>query len=172
MEARDRLSALGSAGAFCLRGTSLYFLSTGFVDARGNLKRDLSMDVVIVHLHLDCAGAGRRNHVHAGATMVRPPGRDVRGGAVCRQSLSPGDRVLAQRVCRTPGELSGAVVAVVRAESRGGRTAGGSSPWTRVGRGVADKRPGGCNDSLFDGAAVVYFAWSRRLLQILFVAAG
>ena len=70
MEARDLLSALGSAGAFWIRRTAIRFLSSCFVDIGRINQRDLSLGDCVTCLHLDCAGAGRRFDVCAGAALA------------------------------------------------------------------------------------------------------
>ena len=157
MEARNSLSALGSAGAFRVRRAAVPVLSASLMDAGRRTECGFSVDRCVLRLHMACAGGCWHCDVRFGATLAAPPRRNVCGGAICRQSLSSGDRLLAQRVCGTAGELPGAVVAVVCVEGGGRRKreleAGGCASGSGAGGRVADECSGGGDDSLFAGAA-------------------
>src|SRR5579864_222621 len=119
MEAWYFLSALGGAGALRLWRTEIRVLPACFVDAGRIAERDISVDTRLLHLHMDRAGGGGHVDVRAGAAVVRSPRHHLRRRALCGQSLSPGDRLLAQRVCRIAGELPGAAAVAVCVESGG-----------------------------------------------------
>ena len=71
MEARDYVSAMGVAGELWLWRAAIYFLSTGFVDARSNLERGVPLDDRFSDLHLDCFGGGWSVNVPAGAKVAQ-----------------------------------------------------------------------------------------------------
>lgn len=70
MEAGDRVSALGGAGAFRLWRAAVHFLSAGVVDSRGGGQFDFSLDMGSQRLRLDCAGRRGRIHVHVGPPVA------------------------------------------------------------------------------------------------------
>src|ERR1017187_8445327 len=102
---------------------------------------------------MDRAGRGGNINVRFGAPLAQPPRRGLRRSALCCQSLPPGDCLLAQRICRTAGELSGPAVTAVRAESCGGGSEGDCAPGAGAGGGVADECSSGSDGPLLDGAA-------------------
>ena len=70
VEARDSVSAMGFARAFCVWRASICFLSAGIVDAGWVDQRGLSLECGVSDLHMDCARARGRIDVCAGAPVA------------------------------------------------------------------------------------------------------
>src|SRR5579864_8192884 len=153
MEARNFLSTVGGAGALRLWRAEVCFLSASFVDVGRAAERDFSLDDCRQCVHLDRSGGGRGFDVSAGAAMARPARCDFCSGTLCRQSVSPGDCVLAEFFRGAVSCLPGAITGAARAGSRGGAQPGNCAVGTGPGRCVADQRSGCGDDSLLVGAA-------------------
>src|SRR3984957_810186 len=148
MEARDRVSALGCDGPLRIRRTPVCILSAGFMGHWRSAERDLSVDVRRRYLHLDGAGGGGYFDVYASPAVAAASPCHHRGCVLRSQSLSSGDRVLAQRLRRIVGELRVAAVAAVSAKSGGGEAACDRPARAAAGRRVADQRAGRRDDPL------------------------
>src|SRR5580693_6199665 len=100
MEARDRVSALGCDGALWIWRTAVCILSAGFMGHWRSAERDLSVDVRRRYLYLDGAGCGGYFDVYASPAVAAAPPCHHRSRVLRGQSLSSGDRLLAQRLRR------------------------------------------------------------------------
>lgn len=116
MEEGDNFSALGFAGTLRIWRAAVCVLSAGVVDAGSAAECGVSMDGGGERLHMGRAGAGGDVDVCAGAAMARQARCALRGRAVRGESLSSGDRLLAERIRRTAGELPGAAAVAVGVE--------------------------------------------------------
>ena len=103
VEARSPLSPLGGAGPLRIRRTPLRILSPGLMDPRRGAGRGFALAGGAGGLSMAGALALGLLHVSAGAALARPQRRDFCRGTLCRESLLPGDRVLAKRLRRAAG---------------------------------------------------------------------
>src|SRR5579871_478432 len=149
MEAWDYLSAMGYAGPLRLRRAAVCFLSPGLLDPGSWPERGLSLYSGAKCLPVDGTGGGGSVDVSSGAAVAGTARRDLRGRALRRQPLSPGDCVLAQRVCRVVGLVPRALVALAGAEGRGRWPAQSCAHGVRSGGGMADQCASCRNDPLF-----------------------
>src|SRR5882672_8475493 len=97
------LSSLGGDGQLRLWRAAFYLLSSGFVDVRGGAGPGVPVGGCFGNLYLGRAYRGWMLDVCSGPAMATRAGRDLRRRLLCGQSLSSGDRLLAQRVCRADG---------------------------------------------------------------------
>src|SRR5437879_5197566 len=141
-------------------GLSMLMLARSWVNRRDALFDATVSGADLLHLdhrshclHFDRTGRLRSVDVHAGAQMAQPARRDFCRSPLRRQSVSPGYRLLAQRIRRTAGQLPATSVAVARVEGHGGRLASLSSVGTGAGRRMAYKRTGSRHDSLLSSIA-------------------
>src|ERR1700730_14913838 len=98
MAARYLISALGGAGTLGIRRGSLPVLSARILDAGRGARCRSALEDGAGRVLLDCAHACRGDHVPARPRVVPAPGRSVCGRVLCTESLSPADRLLAERI--------------------------------------------------------------------------
>src|SRR5215469_18495428 len=134
MEAWHRLSAMGGTGSFRVWRTTLHFLSAGFLDSRRAHQRNSPLDDRLSRLYLARTGGGGCIEVCSGAALARPARCHLGRRAVRGEPVSPGDRLLAERVCRVAGGQSGPLARAVRFEIWGRQAADDGPARTPAGR--------------------------------------
>ena len=112
MAAGDHLPPLGCTGALPVRRSAVHFLSSDLLVSGNGTGSSLALEDGSGSVCVVGANALRVLHVRAGAPLVEPERRCLRGRGIRRESLLHRDCVLAERVCRIarwgPAAASGA----------------------------------------------------------------
>src|SRR5690242_9786205 len=95
VEARDRLSSMGCAGALRIRRSALHFLSSSFLDVRSRLGSVPAMEGGTCRVCLAGAHSFWLLDVCTRASVAKSAGRNLHRSSLRRQSLLSRDRVLA-----------------------------------------------------------------------------